>query len=185
MNLTISPGDDNLNELARRLFKIRGRRADLDERAAVTALLAANPHLRLDKPIRAGTLIITPDVSGLSPAPAASSSSSAAAESSSPVGRAANDLADQLRNALDRLSTLLAANAKDENQRLDEMLESLKKNTAVLRGADDEVRARIKEVQHAAAARQAELGEHAKQTKQNVARLHKHLDKLANTLAGR
>ena len=169
MNVTTSGGDDNLKELARRLYKIRGKRAEIHEAEAVAALRKANPHLRADKPVRAGTLVVVPDVEGLHAATVPPASRDTTTQG-----------ADVLRQALDRASRVLLAAARSEQSRQESMSKSLEEHLD--EELDSSVRAGMTSVQHAAKDQIKALEEHSKRVRSNIARVGKDLDNLLKKL---
>src|SRR5262245_38303531 len=97
MKLHTTQSEGNLNELARRLFKIEGPGADDAEKKAVEALKRANPQLRGEGALPKEAPIVVPDVEGLKPA------SKAGANVNLP-----DDTAKQLKRSLDLVETTLA-----------------------------------------------------------------------------
>lgn len=67
MKIVTSQGETTLSELVDRLFAPKGPKAAELTRQAESALLRANPHLRGQKKLPAGTLVVVPDVPGLAP----------------------------------------------------------------------------------------------------------------------
>lgn len=67
MRVTIYQGERQLSDLARRLFEIKGAKAKELTKEAEAALLRANPHLKDLKHVPEGTVLVVPDVPGVSP----------------------------------------------------------------------------------------------------------------------
>jgi hypothetical protein len=64
MRVTIYKGEQQLSDLARRLFDLKGSKAKELTKKTETAILLANPHLRDLNHVPEGTLIMVPDVPG-------------------------------------------------------------------------------------------------------------------------
>ena len=66
MRVTTYQGERQLSDLARRLFEIKGSKAKELTKEAEAALLRANPFLKDLKHVPEGTLLVVPDVPGMS-----------------------------------------------------------------------------------------------------------------------
>jgi hypothetical protein len=65
MKITNYQGEKSLTELATRLYKIRGARAEARMREAEAALLRANPHLHDLSSLPEGAVILVPELRGV------------------------------------------------------------------------------------------------------------------------
>ena len=93
----------NVADLTRRAFEIKGRKVTERTKQAQAALLQANPHLRDMKKVPAGTLVMVPDLPGVSPV----------APPAAPIGP---DVVAHLKQAVAGARAVLARAAAAEEQ---------------------------------------------------------------------
>jgi hypothetical protein len=173
MRIITSDGNETLREIARRVFKVRGTRAELRERKSVAALLAANPHLAPNRSIPTGTVVVVPDAESL-PRPEVGAAGLSA--------RSSGEHAAVVRKAMETAAGSLYA-AADHQRRADEaMLELLEKHKRELKSADEDVQAQVAKVQKAAAVRAKALDAQAKRAKANFGQLSKQFDEFVKLM---
>jgi hypothetical protein len=176
MRIITSDGNESLNELAKRLYKLRAgsARADIRIREAADALARANPTFKRDKHVPAGAVIVLPDVEGfknpatgrtVAPGSAGSAGSAALVAQAEPLRAALADIAEAFSAA--------AGNARDQDKA---MMLLLKKNARELLATDDESEAEIKLIDNAASDRSKELEAHTKRVTRNLGQLSKHFE---------
>jgi hypothetical protein len=172
MRIAAGGGEKDLAELARKVFKLGGRREADDVARAVEALRRANPHLRPDAPVPAGEPVAVPEVEGLTPA----------AARAGPADDLADDLVKQLKTALGEVAKELDAGldqeAKDEEE-ADRQLAGVERE---LLAADPESRERVARVREAMKARRAELADRRRADRKALDQLGQDLDELARAL---
>jgi hypothetical protein len=166
MNIISSTGDKNIAELARHVFEIKGARSGAAEKAAVAALMNANPGLAKDKSIPPGTPVIIP--------PVEHAGVSSAAASNSPPETASTLL--QFKAALADANREIVVALESRTRADEEMLVSFKENARELSAAGDEVMEKFKAIQDAAKTRAKESAELAKLADADIAAISSEIE---------
>ncbi len=128
MNIHIVKNDQNLNELARTLFKIEGANAPALEKKAVAELKRTNPQLSATKPLPTGVPLVVPEVEGLKRA-------DEKGDSAGLDEKLLKQLAGALKSA-DKTLNESITRLKDRDQ---QMLKDLTANQRALKNAHPEV----------------------------------------------
>ncbi|MBX9583794.1 MAG: hypothetical protein K2X87_26125 [Gemmataceae bacterium] len=169
MRVVAGGGEKDLTELARKVFKLGGRREADDVARAVEALRRANPRLRPDAAVPAGEPVVVPEVEGLAPA----------ADRAGPADDPADDLTGQLKTALGGVAKSLDAGLDEEAKAEEEADRQLARVEKELVAADPESRERVAKVREAGEARRAGLADRRRADREALAQLGKDLDELA------
>lgn len=118
MRIARLSGEQNLSELVRSLYEIRGPQSARVAREAEAALLKANPHLREPGIRLSGSMILVPDLPGISPGPA---------PDVEPIAMPGRKLVDDTRAAVVELQKRLedaGKRAEEEGRQTAELLKS-------------------------------------------------------------
>ena len=169
MEVRMSHGEGNLEELAGRLFRTRGSRAGT--RRVLAALRQANPHLDPRKPIPPGTPILVPPVEGIDPAPAPGPSADV-------TKQAVADLREALRHAGEALDEARARAAGEDES----VLAQLKKSERELKALGDEATEGLKQSRDAVKARQKESAGQVKVQEDGLKQLQAAIDQFVKRL---
>ncbi|WP_223422714.1 hypothetical protein [Tateyamaria pelophila] len=144
--------EKSIATLAKRIYAIEGRNADLMQRKAEKALLAANPRLSKKEGFRTGSAIKVPRITGLKVKgdveEAKADGSGVVAESSLRLQLLASRIEDGFRTSLDRQEQALEKLA--DRQFITQALKSLPDNREVLKSAADRLKEQTVKDQEAA-----------------------------------
>lgn len=147
MRYVIAKSETSLSDLTRRLFDVQGPKVAERAKQAEAALRQANPHLRDLTRVLAGTLILVPDVPGVS------------LTAPQPAPLVSPELATQLNEALAQAKAVLEQSVASQTQKAEntatlvkkrELKEAAKQAAGLgerLAQIADRAKARIKEIQ--------------------------------------
>ncbi len=167
MRYITAKSETSLSDLTRRLFDVQGPQAAERTKQAESALRQANPHLGDLARVPAGTMILVPDVPGVS------STAPQAAPLISP------QLATQLNEALAQAKAVLEQSAASETQEVENTVALTKKREfkEVVKQAVD-LNKRLTQIADQAKVRHTQIPTIKKAQTEGLAQLQQELDKL-------
>lgn len=145
--LHIPTGSHSLRSIARTTYNLSGTGARARERAALAALVRANPHLEESATVPAGAVLVIPEVTGVerNPEPRDRAAPEVDSDRRAELGR--------MREAITEAGKELAAGYRKRSAKEKRNVEVLKKHGGELIGLDSSLRRRIPEWEDAFQAR--------------------------------